>query len=195
MLMQTLNQAQSLPLLPDSNYVVNNFYGPVSLTPTASPFPRRHLNTQKPSPSPDSAIHSTIYSPSQSPVPSRHGPLSGFSSTSLSRNSSDASQHGNRNYSLSSTTSPLSSINYSPTQSPVAHIKYAHHPGYPSPDLPSSPLSRSNQKTQSVFSHRDYQSQHDEDHIRAGEDVLADLAQHSALTTQTGISRHQLINR
>ena len=131
--MQTLNQAQSLPLLPDSNYVVNNFSGPVSLTPTASPFPGRHTLT--PAPSPDSAIHSTIYSPSQSPVPSRHGPLSGFSSTSLSRNSSDASQHGSSHYSFSSATSPLS-----PSVSPS--IRYAHHPGYPSPDLPSSPLPR-----------------------------------------------------
>merc|ERR550532_2738754 len=88
-------------------------------------------------PSPDSAIHSTIYSPSQSPGQSRHGPYSGFSSPypssshktspSLSRNNSDVSQ-----YSLS------------PSQSPVTSTRYAHHPsshpGYPSPAFPSSPL-------------------------------------------------------
>ena len=184
MLMQTL---------PDSNYVVNNFYGPVSLTPTASPFPRRHLNTQKPSPSPDSAIHSTIYSPSQSPVPSRHGPLSGFSSTSLSRNSSDASQHGSSHYSFSSATSPLSPINFSPSVSPS--IRYAHHPGYPSPDLPSSPLPRGCGKHLFTICKTKVLSLYVEDHRMEGEELLADLAQHSALTTQTGISRQQLINR
>merc|ERR1719220_2134277 len=85
-------------------------------------------------PSPDSAIHSTIYSPSQSPGQSRHGPYSGFSSPypssshktspSLSRNNSDVSQ-----YSLS------------PSQSPVTSSRYSLSPGYPSPAIPSSPLS------------------------------------------------------
>lgn len=45
-----------------------------------------------------------------------------------------------------------------------------------------------------LYSHGVILSRHDEDPKREGEDVLADLAQHSALTAQTGISRQQLIN-
>lgn len=46
-----------------------------------------------------------------------------------------------------------------------------------------------------LYSHGVILSRHDEDPEREGEDALADLAQHSALTAQTGISRQQLINR
>lgn len=45
-----------------------------------------------------------------------------------------------------------------------------------------------------LYSHGVILSRHDEEPKREGEDVLADLAQHSALTAQTGISRQQLIN-
>ena len=121
-----------------------------------------------PAPSPDSAIHSTIYSPSQSPVQSRHGPYSGFSSPypssshktspSLSRNNSDVSQ-----YSLS------------PSQSPVTSSRYSHHPGYPSPVIPSSPLSYT---AHPVILPRNEEQD----------------TEFSGLAAQTGISRQQLIN-
>lgn len=134
-----------------------------------------------PAPSPDSAIHSTIYSPSQSPVQSRHGPLSGFSSPypssshktspSLSRNNSDVSQ-----YSIS------------PSQSPVTSSRYSHHPpgthpGYPSPAFPSSPLPRSGQYQQHQGgSHPVILPRHDDNDDIAG------------MVAQSGISRQQLIN-
>ena len=123
-------------------------------------------------PSPDSAIHSTIYSPSQSPGQSRHGPYSGFSSPypssshktspSLSRNNSDVSQ-----YSLSPSQSPVTSSRYS----------HSHHPGYPSPALPSSPLSYT---AHPVILPRNEDS--------------PDTSDFSSLAAQTGISRQQLIN-
>ena len=198
---QTLNHAQSLPLMPRSEYSS----GPLSFTPSASPLTARHLKSAPtPTPSPDSAIHSTIYSPTQSPVQSRHGPFSGFSSPyhsshrttpSLSRNNSDASQYGSSQYSYSSATSPISPPHFSPTQSPVTSSRYSHHPGYPSPTLSSSPLPRGGHMSLPLYSHGVILSRHDEDPKREGEDVLADLAQHSALTAQTGISRQQLINR
>ena len=83
-------------------------------------------------PSPDSAIHSVYYSPSQSPNQSRQ--ISGLSSpfslqtssSSLSRNNSDASQYGSSSItslpsSVSITNSPISppSHQYSPTHSPI----------------------------------------------------------------------------
>merc|ERR1719270_1630395 len=87
-------------------------------TPRACTSPVLKVTRAIPAPSPDSAIHSTIYSPSQSPVQSRHGPLSGFSSPypssshktspSLSRNNSDVSQ-----YSISPSQSPVTSSRYS----------------------------------------------------------------------------------
>ena len=144
-------------------------------TPRACSPVTRVTRHQVTAPSPDSAIHSTIYSPSQSPSQSRHGPLSslsGFSSPyptsshktspSLSRNNSDVSQ-----YSLS------------PSQSPVTSSRYPH-PGYPSPAFPSSPLPRSYQgNSHPVILPR----QDDPDDIAAG------LA-----ASQSGISRQQLIN-
>ena len=191
--------------MPHSEYDLTTSSGPLSFTPSASPLTARHLKSAPaPTPSPDSAIHSTIYSPSQSPVQSRHGPFSGFSSPyhsshrttpSLSRNNSDASQYGGSQYSYSSATSPISPPHFSPTHSPVASSRYSHHPGYPSPALPSSPLPRGGHKSLPLYSHGVILSRHDEDPKREGEDVLADLAQHSALTAQTGISRQQLINR
>jgi hypothetical protein len=151
-----VSHAQSLPpmhLHPEYDLPAPASSGHHSFTPSASPLTARHLQTAPaPTPSPDSAIHSTIYSPSQSPVQSRHGPFSGFSSPyhsslrttpSLSRNNSDASQYGGSQYSLSSATSPLSPSHYSPSHSPVTSSRYSHnHPGFPSPALPSSPLPR-----------------------------------------------------
>lgn len=201
---QTLGHAQSLPPMPHSDYDQGATSGPLSFTPSASPLTARHLKSAPaPTPSPDSAIHSTIYSPSQSPVQSRHGPFSGFSSPyhsshrttpSLSRNNSDASQYGGSQYSYSSATSPISPPHFSPTHSPVTSSRYSHHPGYPSPALPASPLPRGGHMSLPLYSHGVILSRHDEEPKREGEDVLADLAQHSALTAQTGISRQQLIN-
>jgi hypothetical protein len=128
-------------LTPLSEYEVSSSaISGATLTPTASPQltgrhhfnPHNHLfnknTTGAPTPSPDSAIHSAYYSPSQSPVQSRH--VSGFSSPfslrttpSLSRNNSDASQHGGSvsagPASLASDASPLSPSQFSPTHSPV----------------------------------------------------------------------------
>merc|ERR1719320_1638910 len=174
---------------------------PSCSVPLSSPLTSHHVkHIPAPTPSPDSAIHSTIYSPSQSPVQSRHGHFSGFSSPyhssyrtspSLSRNNSDASQYGGSQYSCSSATSPIS-----PTHSPVTSSRYSHHPGYPSPAIPSSPLPPRGHLALPLYSHPVILPRHDEEHSTEGEgdDVLADLAQHSALTAQTGISRQQLIN-
>jgi len=201
---QTLSHAHSLPPMSLGEYDLPTSSGPLSFTPSASPLTARHLKSAPaPTPSPDSAIHSTIYSPSQSPGQSRHGPFSGFSSPyhsshrttpSLSRNNSDASQYGGSQYSYSSATSPISPPHFSPTHSPVTSSRYSHHPGYPSPALPSSPLPRGGHMSLPLYSHGVILSRHDEEPKREGEDVLADLAQHSALTAQTGISRQQLIN-
>jgi len=203
-LKHTLTQAQSLPPMLNAEFDMPSSSGPLSFTPVASPFSARHYkNMPAPTASPDSAIHSTVYSPSQSPIQSRHGPSSGFSSPfyssyrttpSLSRNSSDASQYGESPYSYSSAASPKSPPCFSPSNSPVTSSRYSHHPGYISPALPSSPLPRGSLTSPPLYSHGVILSRHDEDPSRKGEDVLADLAQHSALTTQTGISRQQLIN-
>ena len=80
----SVSHAQSLPpmhLHPEYDLPAPASSAHHSFTPSASPLTARHLQTAPaPTPSPDSAIHSTIYSPSQSPVQSRHGPFSGFSS-------------------------------------------------------------------------------------------------------------------
>lgn len=127
-----------------------------------------------PAPSPDSAIHSTIYSPSQSPVQSRHGPLSGFSSPypssshktspSLSRNNSDVSQ-----YSLSPTQSPVTSSRH-------CHGQHGQH---------GVPMARS--QYPSGHSHPVILPRHDD--TVSGTDDIAGMA-----AAQAGISRQQLIN-
>lgn len=169
----------------------------------ASPLPLRQLKSAPaPTPSPDSAIHSTIYSPSHSPLQSRHGPFSGFSSPgyhsshrttpSLSRNNSDASQYGGSQYSYNSAPSPLS-----PAHSPATPSRHAH-PGYPSPaHCASSPLPRGGPGHMSLplYSQGIILSRHEEERTTEdNDDILSDIAQHSALTAQTGISRQQLIN-
>jgi len=204
----SVSHAQSLPpmhLHPEYDLPAPASSGHHSFTPSASPLTARHLQTAPaPTPSPDSAIHSTIYSPSQSPVQSRHGPFSGFSSPyhsslrttpSLSRNNSDASQYGGSQYSLSSATSPLSPSHYSPSHSPVTSSRYSHnHPGFPSPALPSSPLPRhSGHLSLPLYSHGVILSRHDEEPAGRGE-AGEEGDQHSALAGQAGISRQQLIN-
>jgi len=204
----SVSHAQSLPpmhLHPEYDHPAPASSGHHSFTPSASPLTARHLQTAPaPTPSPDSAIHSTIYSPSQSPVQSRHGPFSGFSSPyhsslrttpSLSRNNSDASQYGGSQYSLSSATSPLSPSHYSPSHSPVTSSRYSHnHPGFPSPALPSSPLPRhSGHLSLPLYSHGVILSRHDEEPAGRGE-AGEEGDQHSALAGQAGISRQQLIN-
>ena len=194
-----------MPPMPYKEYDYPSSSGSLCFTSSASPLSARHLNSAPvPTPSPDSAIHSTIFSPTQSPVQSRHGPFSGFSSPyhssnhatpSLSRNNSDASQYGGSQYSFSSATSPISPPHYSPTHSPVTSFRYSYHPGFPSPAPPSSPLPRGTHLSLPSYSHGVILPRHDEEPAREGEDDLADLAQHSALTAQTGISRQQLINR
>ena len=87
-------------------------------------------------PSPDSAIHSTIYSPSASPCASRHGPLSPYSASPYPSSSHAASP------SLSRNNSDVSGYSVSPSQSPGTASRYHHHPGFPSPAFPSSPLPR-----------------------------------------------------
>merc|ERR1719320_440640 len=157
---------------------------PSCSVPLSSPLTSHHVkHIPAPTPSPDSAIHSTIYSPSQSPVQSRHGHFSGFSSPyhsshrtspSLSRNNSDASQYGGSQYSCSSATSPIS-----PTHSPVTSSRYSHHPGYPSPAIPSSPLPPRSHLSLPLYSHPVILPRHEEeDTNNEGDDVLSDLAQH-----------------
>ena len=122
----------------------------VASPPTASPLTARQYGIgggsgKVATPSPDSAVHSAYYSPSQSPVQSRHHALgggcgqSGVSSPfsmrttpSLSRNNSDASQYS------SSTTSPLSPTQFSPSHSPVQ----SRHTLLPSSPLPLPPTQR-----------------------------------------------------
>lgn len=126
----------------------------VSSPPTASPLTARQYGIgggggggggKVATPSPDSAVHSAYYSPSQSPVQSRHhaggigcgqsgvsSPFSMRTTPSLSRNNSDASQYS------SSTTSPLSPTQFSPSHSPVQ----SRHTLLPSSPLPLPPTQR-----------------------------------------------------
>ena len=129
----------------------------VSSPPTASPLTARQYGIgggggggggcgKVTTPSPDSAVHSAYYSPSQSPVQSRHhivggggcgqsgvsSPFSMRTTPSLSRNNSDASQYS------SSTTSPLSPTQFSPSHSPVQ----SRHTLLPSSPLPLPPTQR-----------------------------------------------------
>ncbi len=146
-LLPSTSGAHSKGLITNAQLAPNTEYE-LSSPPTASPVTARQYGggggggggKVAAAPSPDSAIHSAYYSPSQSPVQSRHQVQSGLSSPfslrttpSLSRNNSDASQYGGSQYS-SSTTSPLSPTQFSPSHSPVQ----TRHNLLPSSPLPSS---------------------------------------------------------
>lgn len=154
---------------------------------------QRHPHLGKPSPSPDSAIHSaySYSSPAQSPVTSRssHGlPSSGFSSPytpSLSRNNSDASQYGGSQHS--------SCYSYSPTQFSPSHspIQSRHLPGFPSPVLPRVPVMYGGHNAPPT----DVPDDRDANGSGMLDEKMAELVtQHSALAGPPGISRQQLIN-
>ena len=140
----------------------------VSSPPTASPLTARQYGIgggggggggcgKVTTPSPDSAVHSAYYSPSQSPVQSRHhiiggggggcgqsgvsSPFSMRTTPSLSRNNSDASQYS------SSTTSPLSPTQFSPSHSPVQ----SRHTLLPSSPLPLPPTQRTQAMAASIL--------------------------------------------
>ena len=166
----------------------------LSLTPTASPQmgPRIH-----PTPSPDSAIHSA--SGCQSPIQSRQ--LSGLSSPfsirgtpSLSRNNSDASQHGR-----ASPGAPMSPMTLghmpSPQNSPVPN---RHVLGSRQITLPSSPLPPSTITTKPIAMYQGIVVSRHEDVNRTSPNVVQDeglVTEVSSMTAPPGISRQQLINR
>ena len=134
-------------------------------------------------PSPDSAIHSVsgCYSPSQSPVQSRQvsGVSSPFSLASLSRNNSDASQHGS-----GGSPSHLQ-ISNSPHNSP---IQVRHGGRGTTIALPTSPVPPSAAMvTRPMALHPSIFS-------RAEEVIDASQANSNDNAVQPGISRQQLIN-
>ena len=167
----------------------------LSLTPTASPQMGLRLH---PTPSPDSAIHSAsgCHSPSQSPIQSRQ--LSGLSSPfsirgtpSLSRNNSDASQHGNRVDSPGAPMSPMTLGHMpSPQNSPIPN----RHILGRQITLPSSPLPPStiaNQKPMTMYQGV-VLTRHEDGVEGTNEGVVTEI---SSMTAPPGISRQQLINR
>lgn len=176
---------------------------PGPYTPSQSPLlSRLHPHTHSPT---------HLYSPTQSPGPSRH--VSGFSSpyshtpsTGLSRNNSDASQYGGSYNSYnSSAPSPISPTHYSPSQSP---IQQRHVSGFSLAQQQSPNLGRVSSYPGVAIGPgglyvapldlRDHHAlNHHPDSSKAlkDDDQLAqDLAQHSVLAAQSGITRQQLIN-
>ena len=163
------------PARSDSGCEVNHS-GP--FTPSASPLLPRGAEL--------SGAAGRLYSPSASPLQARHfsgysSPYSHTPSTGLSRNNSDASQYGGSQYSCSSVSSPGGQ--YSPAASPgqSRHL-YRQSPmlgRHMEHLLGQHPLNL----TQSDSESCDDKSQ-----------LAAELAQHSALSGQSGISRQQLIN-
>ena len=137
-----------------------------------TPIPTQTYHT----PSPDSAIHSAsgYYSPSQSPVQSRQvsGLSSPFSLASLSRNNSDASQHGSPN------TLHLSSPHDSPVQ-------VRHNVGQTRPLVSSRPVT-------SFHAHPAGSEMSVVPSASSESGVEVDV--YGAVSTQPGISRQQLIN-
>ena len=135
-----------------------------------TPIPNQPYHT----PSPDSAIHSAsgCYSPSQSPVQSRQvsGVSSPFSLASLSRNNSDASQHGSPN------TFHLSSPHDSPVQ-------VRHTVGQIRPLGSSRPVTSFHAQTAGG-----------EISVSASSEAGMEADVYGAVSTQPGISRQQLIN-
>ena len=142
-----------------------------------TPIPTQTYHT----PSPDSAIHSAsgCYSPSQSPVQSRQvsGLSSPFSLASLSRNNSDASQHGSPNPTLH-----LSSPHDSPVQ-------VRHNVGQT-----RIPLGSSRGPMTTFHAHPGSGSEMSVVPTSASEPTGLEVDVYGAVSTQPGISRQQLIN-
>ncbi|XP_043220794.1 nuclear hormone receptor FTZ-F1 beta-like [Amphibalanus amphitrite] len=169
------------PTRSDSGCEVNHS-GP--FTPSASPPLSRASHGYHNSP--DLSRAGRMYSPTASPLQARHfsgysSPYSHTPSTGLSRNNSDASQYGGSQYSCSSVSSPGGQ--YSPAASPgqSRHL-YRQSPmlgRHMEHLLGQHPLNL----TQSDSESCDDKSQ-----------LAAELAAHSALSGQSGISRQQLIN-
>ena len=194
--------------------------GSLSLTPTsASPqmgqsrFHAGGLTT----PSPDSAIHSVAsgcHSPSQSPIQSRQ--LSGLSSpfsirgtpSSLSRNNSDASQHGRSASPGPAPGSPmtLGGSNHimppaSPQNSPISnrHVIQGRQITLPSSPLPPSTIAQNNIKPITMYQGIVLSRNHHSEDVVANEcsniSNEGPVTEVSSMTAPPGISRQQLINR
>ncbi|XP_043235869.1 nuclear hormone receptor FTZ-F1 beta-like [Amphibalanus amphitrite] len=172
------------PARSDSGCEVNHS-GP--FTPSASPLLPRSGHGFHNSPElGGGGAAGRLYSPTASPLQARHfsgysSPYSHTPSTGLSRNNSDASQYGGSQYSCSSVSSPGGQ--YSPAASPgqSRHL-YRQSPmlgRHMEHLLGQHPLNL----TQSDSESCDDKSQ-----------LAAELAAHSALSGQSGISRQQLIN-
>ncbi|XP_037081497.1 nuclear hormone receptor FTZ-F1 beta-like isoform X2 [Pollicipes pollicipes] len=172
------------PTRSDSGCEVNHT-GP--FTPSASPLLPRSLAYQN---SPDLSRPGRLYSPTASPLQARHfsgysSPYSHTPSTGLSRNNSDASQYGGSQYSYSSVSSPISPGQYSPTASP----SQGRHLYRQSPML-----GRHMEHLLGQHGGPLNLTQSDSEGCEDKAALAAELAQHSALTAQSGISRQQLIN-
>ena len=201
--------------------------GFLSLTPTsASPqMGQSRFHGGLTTPSPDSAIHSVAsgcHSPSQSPIQSRQ--LSGLSSpfsirgtpSSLSRNNSDASQHG-RSASpvgLLAPGSPMtfggsgssSQNNYmppanasSPQNSPISnrHVIQGRQITLPSSPLPPSTIAN-NSSTKPITMYQGIVlSRHHSEDTNECSNISNEgpVTEVSSMTAPPGISRQQLINR
>ena len=160
-----------------------NHSGP--FTPSASPLlPRGHGYQNSPDLSGGGA--GRLYSPTASPLQARHfsgysSPYSHTPSTGLSRNNSDASQYGGSQYSCSSVSSPGGQ--YSPAASP----SQSRHLYRQSPML-------GRHMEHLLGQHPLNLTQSDSESCDDKSQLAAELAQHSALSGQSGISRQQLIN-
>ena len=169
------------PTRSDSGCEVNHS-GP--FTPSASPpLSRGGHGYQN---SPDLSRAGRLYSPTASPLQARHfsgysSPYSHTPSTGLSRNNSDASQYGGSQYSCSSVSSPGGQ--YSPAASP----SQSRHLYRQSPML-------GRHMEHLLGQHPLNLTQSDSESCEDKSQLAAELAQHSALSGQSGISRQQLIN-
>ena len=182
----------------------------LSLTPTASPQMGPRFHGGLTTPSPDSAIHSAsgCHSPSQSPIQSRQ--LSGLSSpfsirgtpSSLSRNNSDASQHGRSASPGPAPGSPmtLGGSNHimppaSPQNSPISnrHVIQGRQITLPSSPLPPSTIANKPiTMYQGIVLSRHHSEDTNECSNISNEGPVTEV---SSMTAPPGISRQQLINR
>ncbi|XP_043200833.1 nuclear hormone receptor FTZ-F1 beta-like isoform X2 [Amphibalanus amphitrite] len=173
------------PARSDSGCEVNHS-GP--FTPSASPLlPRSgHGFHNSPELCGGGGAAGRLYSPTASPLQARHfsgysSPYSHTPSTGLSRNNSDASQYGGSQYSCSSVSSPGGQ--YSPAASPGQ----SRHLYRQSPML--------GRHMEHLLGHHPLNlTQSDSESCDDKSQLAAELAAHSALSGQSGISRQQLIN-